>query len=71
MARTKWVYSTAEIYRARLDDVLGDWGDKGWELVALTLIPPPKDMDGGPDLFLAVFKIEYESMPPTFQTSVR
>jgi hypothetical protein len=70
MARTKWSYSTAEIYRDRLDDVLSDWGDKGWELVTLTLIPPPKEADSGPDLFLAVFKIENESVSSTFQTSV-
>jgi hypothetical protein len=55
--RTKWLYCTAEILRDRLDDVLNDWGSRGWELVALTVTPLPADYNyRGPDLFLAVFK---------------
>ena len=57
MERTKWFYSTAEIYGPKLEDTLNDWGSRGWELVALILIPPPKEAANGPDLFLAVFKV--------------
>jgi hypothetical protein len=55
--RTKWFYSTDQIYEAKLEDTLNDWGERGWELVSLTLIPPPKELDRGPHLFLAVFKV--------------
>ena len=55
MAGTKWFYCTAEIYLNRLEDVLNEWGSRGWELVTLTLIPPPEGYRGT-DLFLAVFK---------------
>ena len=57
MERTKWFYSTDHIYESKLEDTLNDWGSRGWELVALTLIPTPKEADHGPDLFLAVFKV--------------
>jgi hypothetical protein len=55
--RTKWTYATAEIYRTKLEDTLNDWGSRGWELVALTLIPIAEEYQyRGPDLFLAAFK---------------
>ena len=57
MERTKWTYAIAEIIRDRLDEVLNDWGSRGWELVALTVNPIPEDYKyRGPNLFLAVFK---------------
>jgi hypothetical protein len=46
--RTKWFYSTDHIYESKLEDTLNDWGSRGWELVALTLIPPPKEADHRP-----------------------
>lgn len=62
MEITKWLYVTAEIHRRdRLDDVLNDWGSKGWELVALNLMPPPAEYRGA-DLFLAVFKTQAPSL---------
>jgi hypothetical protein len=60
--RTKWTYSTAEIYRTRLEETLNEWGSRGWELVALTLIPIAEEYQyRGPDLFLAVFKKSEET----------
>jgi hypothetical protein len=57
VAGTKWFYCTAEVYRARLEDVLNEWGSRGWELVTLTVIPIAEEYQyRGPDLFLAVFK---------------
>ena len=56
MERTKRAYVTDHIYEAKLDDTLNDWGSRGWELVTLAVLPPPKEADHGPNLFLAVFK---------------
>jgi hypothetical protein len=37
----KWVYYTQEIYLEKLNDELDKAGEKEWELISLTLLPPP------------------------------
>jgi hypothetical protein len=61
VAIIKWAYATDQIYESNLEDAMNDWGSRGWELVALSLLPSPKEADNGPHLFLAVFKILNES----------
>lgn len=50
-----WTHCVTEIYRSKLDAALDEWGEKGWRLASLTLIPPPAGSGGGEHLFLAVF----------------
>lgn len=52
---TPWLHCVAEIDRTRLESALDEWGNGGWELVSLVLLPPPKGYSGS-DLFLAAFK---------------
>ena len=51
-----WTHCVVEIYRSKLDGTLDEWGDKGWELVSLVLLPPPAGHEAREHLFLAVFK---------------
>lgn len=53
---TAWTHCVAEIFRSKLESTLEEWGDKGWDLVSLVLLPPPAGNQAGEHLFLAVFK---------------
>lgn len=52
----KWAYFTEQIYESELDEKLDKYGDRGWEIAGLVLLPPPPEVNQGPHLFLAVFK---------------
>jgi hypothetical protein len=55
--RTEWAYVTTEILESKLENTLNEWGERGWELVALTALPPIPEKLYGAHLFLAVFKM--------------